>query len=316
MSDLWRIERYDQSRRREWNEFVARSRNATFLFDRDYMDYHSDRFDDASRMAYKGNRLMALLPANVTGDRILHSHGGLTYGGWILPSSHLDGADLLDIFEELCAVCRAEGLTGIDYKPLPFIYSGMPSQEDEYALFRIGASLTERNLSAAINLRCPGGFNQQQRRHFSKTAKMPIEVSETTDINGFMSMLADCLRDRHDTAPVHTDREMKLLAGRFPDNIRFFVTRFEGVPHVGVCVYDTGRVAHAQYIATTEEGRRLNLLTPLFNYLINDLFADRDYFDFGISNEDHGRYLNEGLLRQKYSYGATGVAYSRYFISL
>lgn len=315
MSDLWRIERYDQSRRREWNEFVARSRNATFLFDRDYMDYHADRFADASRMAYKGNRLMALLPANVTDDRILNSHGGLTYGGWILPPSHLDGADLLGIFEELCAVCRAEGLTGIDYKPLPFIYSSMSSQEDEYALFRLGATLTERNLSAAINLRCPGGFNQQQRRHLAKTSKLPVEVSETADIDGFMAMLTDCLRDRHDTTPVHTAAEMKLLAMRFPENIRFFVTTLDGVSHAGVCVYDTGRVAHAQYIATTEEGRRLNLLTPLFNYLINDLFADRDYFDFGISNEDHGRYLNEGLLRQKYSYGATGVVYSRYYIS-
>lgn len=315
MAEMWRIERYEASRAREWDEFVERSRNGTFLFMRGYMDYHADRFADSSRMAYKGNRLMALLPANAGTDGVLHSHGGLTYGGWILPPSHLDGTGVLGIFQELCRVCREEGFAGIDYKPVPFIYSGMPSQEDVYALFRVGASLSECNLSAAVNCRCPGGFNQQQRRHLSKAMRLPVTVRETTGIEGFMAMLADCLRERHDTLPVHTPGEMRILADRFPKNIRFFETLLDGEPHAGVCVYDTGRVAHAQYIATTGEGRRLNLLAPLFDHIINREFAAREYFDFGISNEDHGLYLNEGLLRQKYSYGATGVAYTRYSIS-
>ena len=74
--------------------------------------------------------------------------------------------------------------------------------------------------------------------------------------------------------------------------------------------------AHAQYIATTPRGRELNLLTPLFHWLITERYSSRDYFDFGISNEDHGRYLNAGLLRQKYSYGATGTVYTRYRLEL
>ena len=83
---------------REWNEFVGRSRNGTFLLDRRYMDYHADRFTDCSWLAMKGNRIMAMLPANISADGVLHSHGGLTYGGWILPPAHLDGAGLLEIF--------------------------------------------------------------------------------------------------------------------------------------------------------------------------------------------------------------------------
>lgn len=313
---MWRIERYEPAMCGIWDEFVRASRNGTFLLERGYMDYHSDRFADCSWMAYKGNRLMALLPANLDEEDVLHSHGGLTYGGWILPPAHLDGSDLLGIFEAACREWRAAGVKTLDYKPVPYIYASRPSQEDEYALFRLGARLTERNLSATIDLRNPGTFNQQQRRHLAKAARLAPVVRETADIDGFMSMLAECLRERHDTNPVHTAAEMWLLKSRFAENIRFFVTELDGAMQAGVCVYDTGRVAHAQYIATTRRGRELNMLTPLFHKLITEEFAHSGYFDFGISNENHGLYLNAGLLRQKYSYGATGTVYSRYQLVL
>lgn len=312
----WRIVRYNESRCREWDEFVAASRNATFLFRRGYMDYHSDRFRDCSWMAYKGNRLLAVLPANIDESGILHSHQGLTYGGWVLPQAHLDGADLMSIFSEACNVWREEGISQLIYKPLPFIYATRPSQEDEYALFRLGAQRIETNLSAAIDLRVGAKFNKLQRRHLSQASELNMEISECDNIPLFMEMLAECLAERHDTKPVHTAAEMQLLKSRFPDNIRFFTASIAGVPDAGVCVYDSQGVAHAQYIATTPKGRELNLLTPLFDYLINKEFADRRYFDFGISNENHGLVLNEGLLRQKYSYGATGVAYQKFIISL
>lgn len=310
------IVRYNQSMRREWNEFVGRSRNGTFLFDRGYMDYHADRFADCSWLAMKGNRIMAMLPANLTDDGVLHSHGGLTYGGWILPPAHLDGAGLLEIFGAACDVWRGEGIRALDYKPVPYIYCDRPSQEDEYALFRLGAELTECNLSATIDLTHPVAFNQQQRRHLAKALRLPIEVGEMTDIDAFMAILSDCLRERHDTQPVHTADEMRLLASRFPDSVRFFATTLDGEPHAAVCVYDTGIVAHAQYIATTPRGRELNLLTPLFHKLITETYKNRRYFDFGISNEDHGRYLNAGLLRQKCSYGASGTVYTRHLLTL
>lgn len=313
---MFEIVRYEPGMSRRWNEMVASSRNATFLFDRGYMDYHSDRFADCSWMAFKGNRPMALLPANLTPDGVLHSHQGLSYGGWILPPAHLDGEDVLEIFNSAVEAWKSEGIKALDYKTLPYIYAARPSQEDEYALFRLGASLSERNLSATIDLHARGPFNKLRRRHLEKTLQLPIRVEETDDIDAFMLMLADCLRERHDTSPVHTAREMKFLKEAFPDKIRFFITRYEGEPHAGVCVYDTGIVAHAQYIATTPEGRRLNLLTPLFVRLLDEVFASRRYFDFGISNEDHGRILNPGLLRQKYSFGATGTVTNRYFLEL
>src|SRR4029453_8772018 len=78
----FRLVRYSLDRKAAWDEFVARSKNGTFLFRRDYMDYHADRFDDHSLLAYQGDQLVAVLPANLAGDALV-SHGGLTYGGFV-----------------------------------------------------------------------------------------------------------------------------------------------------------------------------------------------------------------------------------------
>lgn len=302
--------------REAWDSFVDASRNATFLFKRGYMEYHSDRFADCSWTVWKKNRLIALLPADLTSDGVLRSHGGLTYGGWILPVGHLDGSDLLEIFRMAASVWRGCGIRELDYKPLPWIYSLAPSQEDLYALFRMGAVLTECTLSSTISMRTGWLPNKMQKRHLKSAMLLNPVIAETDDIPGFMTMLAECLRERHDTAPVHTPSEMQLLKRRFPDNIRFFTASVCGEVEAGVCIYDTGLVAHAQYIATTPRGRECNLLTPLFHKLITETFAARSYFDFGISNENHGLILNAGLHRQKSSYGASGTACLRYRLSL
>lgn len=332
----YRIRRYRPEDKEMWDGFVKTARNATFLFERGYMDYHADRFRDCSWMAFKGDRLVALLPANLDSEDTLHSHQGLTYGGWILPPSHLDGADLLDVFTEAVNVWRSEGIRELDYKPFPWIYCRQPSEEDIYALFRLGAEVEEVNLSSAINLRAPIHYNKLRKRSLKKASALPFRIAETTDSKGFMRLVEECLSERHEARPVHSAEEIALLRDRFPDNIRMYGLWLDADAYAlsdgnatqkpagfnpdglqaGVMIYDTGTVAHAQYIASTPLGRELNLLTPLFDWLIRERYAERAYFDFGTSNEEHGRWLNAGLLRQKFSYGATGVAYRRFRLRL
>ena len=79
---MFEVKQYTQKQIQEWNEFIEDSRQGTFLFNRCYMDYHADRFQDASLMIYRKGQLYALLPANRLGDT-LYSHQGLTYGGLI-----------------------------------------------------------------------------------------------------------------------------------------------------------------------------------------------------------------------------------------
>lgn len=309
----YQIKRYSPDMARQWDDFVKTSRNGTFMLERPYIDYHADRFADCSWVAFKGNRLMALLPANIDSDGALHSHQGLTYGGWVLPEGHLDAADLCKIFENALSTWKEAGIRALYYKPVPFIYTSRPAEDDEYALFRLGANLIDCNVSSAIDLRLPPSFNKLQRRHLSKASRLEYTIAETRDAAVFMAFVSECLAERHGVRPVHTGEELQLLIDRFPAAIRLFSLYYAGAPQACVCIYDTGLVAHAQYIATTALGRSLNLLTPLFHRLITEEFASRCYFDFGISNERDGS-LNEGLLRQKSSFGASAVSYKRYLL--
>src|SRR5439155_11738087 len=84
----------------------------------------------------------------------------------------------------------------------------------------------------------------------------------------------------------------------------------------GVVVYENRRVAHAQYIATTDAGKEFAALDCVIDRLLTEIYADKAYFDFGISTEDGGRHLNVGLIANKESYGARAVAYDWYEVDV
>ncbi len=84
----------------------------------------------------------------------------------------------------------------------------------------------------------------------------------------------------------------------------------------GVIIFESDQVAHAQYIGVADDGRKCGALDLIMNYLINDYYATKRYFDFGISTEDNGRYLNAGLVENKQSYGARAVVHDFYELDL
>lgn len=76
--------KYKFEKKQEWDSFVTNAKNSHFMFYRDYMEYHSDRFEDSSLMFYDDkNKLLAIFPANIKGN-VLYSHQGLTFGGFII----------------------------------------------------------------------------------------------------------------------------------------------------------------------------------------------------------------------------------------
>lgn len=314
--NTWHIQRYTPADKVRWNCFVAEARNAVFMFDRRYMDYHSDRFSDHSLLAFRGGHLAGVLPADMR-DGVLRSHGGLTYGGWILPRTRIDGSEVLGLFGAWLEYCRAAGVREIIYNPVPYIYHLYPSQEDLYALWRYGAVRRSSLLSSAVSYAHRRPFSVARRRQVRRAveASGPI-VAESRDFCSFWPLLEECLADRHQACPVHSAGEMERLAGEFPAHIRLFTIADQEGVQGGVVIYDTGVTAHCQYIASTSRGRSGNLLPVLFDYLLGAFEPGHSYFDFGTSNEDGGKWLNSGLLNQKYTLGGTGVAYDSYHLQL
>lgn len=309
---------YTADRATEWNEFVGKSKNATFLFDRGFMDYHSNRFEDCSLMFEDKGQLVACLPANIDRSaKVVSSHGGLTYGG-LLMSKSLTTVQVLDAFRLMVDYFRRElGAEKFLYKPIPYIYNVYPSDEDLYALFRMGAVLEARGVSSSIFLKDKIPCTTLRRRCYRKAERLGLSVSETDDVEAFWNLLNDVLQNNHGVKPVHSSPELSLLMSRFHEQIRLFVVRNTcGKILAGTLVFDMGKVVHTQYMAASGEGRSSGALDFLIHNLVTEVYADREYFDFGISTENGGKYLNEGLIFQKEGFGGRAVCYDSYSIDL
>ena len=310
------IIRYDASMAARWDEFARMSRNGTMLHQRGYMDYHSDRFKDCSLVALHEGKLCALLPACIEGDT-LWSHRGLTYGGWLVPLKHFDATVMVEVMDAACQWMFGNGIKRLVYKPVPHIYHRYPCEEDLYALFRHQAKLIETNISTTIDLTCPLPLDRGNKSGANAARKAGIQVGPSEDWEGYWRLLSSLLDERYGTRPVHTLDEMRLLHGRFPDGIRLYAATLDGEMLAGVVMYLSQPVAHCQYIGASPQGKDSKALTLLFDYLIGEAKASGyRYFDFGISNEDHGRYLNEGLVRQKSRLGGRGIVYNTFEINL
>lgn len=69
-------------------------------------------------------------------------------------------------------------------------------------------------------------------------------------------------------------------------------------------------------MASTPKGKEIGALDLLIHQLMSDYFKDKRYFNFGISTEDSGKYLNEGLLSQKNGFGARSTVHDFYEINI
>jgi hypothetical protein len=307
---MFEIRRYSPELVDDWTGFVASSKNGTFLFDRRYMDYHADRFIDHSLMIYRRGRLYALLPGNVDGDTF-YSHQGLTYGG-LLMNDKTTAADVVEIFKMVNAYLSAEGLKSVVYKPVPWIYHQQPSEEDLYAIIQVCDVRITRGLSSAITREHLNEWYRIRQNGVQKAKKAGVRIEQTEDYHSFWHILSNNLRERYGLNPVHTVEEIELLHQRLPENIRLFVAK-EGQQTIGGCVlYVTGRVVHSQYIAASPRGRELHALDLLFEEVIAQSLKNHAYFDFGISTEKQGTYLNQQLIYQKEGFGGRGICYEWY----
>lgn len=308
---MFEIERYTADQKAIWNQFVLNSKNGTFLFDRNYMDYHSDRFEDHSLMIYRKGKLYSLLPANKMGS-VLYSHQGLTYGGVIM-SDKVTVADSVEMFRVINACLKESGFEKVIYKPIPFIFHQHPAQEDLYALFRTSnAKIIGRNISSTIIQSDKMKFIESRKSGIRKALSNGITVRQSNDLSAFWEILDTNLKNKYGVAPVHTLSELQLLQSRFPQNIKLYLAYKDDIALGGSLLYVTKQVVHTQYISANIEGKELGVLDLLFDYLINHEYTNYPYFDFGQSTENMGSVLNESLIFQKEGFGGRGMCYDIY----
>jgi len=314
VAGIFSVRQYTASDKPEWDRFVSTAKNSTFLFARGYMDYHRDRFADHSLMVFKEHELVAVLPANLKADGTLVSHEGLTYGGLVVtPSATLESvlADFYVVLRHL----NQSGISKFIYKRIPVFYNTLPDDDVAYVLFMLDAKLQRRDCSATISQANRLPFRHGHKYLIKKAAHREVRMVQETSFQPFWEqVLIPQLATRYGAKPVHTLEEITLLASRFPEQIKQFSAYCGDEIVAGTTIYETPTVAHAQYGAVTEKGRQIGAQAFLFSSLI-ELYKDKRFFDFGISNEHEGRVLNHGLLEWKEGFGARCSSHDFYEIA-
>ena len=309
------IRRYTPADKEAWNAFVKKSKNGTFLFDRNYMDYHKSRFEDCSLMVCRKGALWALLPANRDGDRFC-SHQGLTYGGFVTDTVATAG-DMVTVLTLLNGLLREHGFRQVVYKAVPWIYHRVPAEEDIYAIYKVcGVHLAARDISSAIVMSRRLKWHHSRKCGVNRCRKDGVTVQRSDDFEGFWQVLNGNLMTNYGVRAVHTLDEILLLKSRFPDNILLYTAVRGGEVLGGTVLYLTPQVVHAQYISASPEGKRLRVIDAIYDVILNHDFVNAPYFDFGKSTEGDGHVLNESLIFQKEGLGGRGVCYDRYEWSL
>lgn len=308
------VERYAPPRKEAWDRLVNIGKNATFLFHRDYMDYHSDRFKDHSLLIWRGAELLAVFPANLRSDGVLISHQGLTYGGLVFQPDVVLG-DVLEVFHAMFEFLHDSQVEKVIYKRIPRFYNIRPDDEVDYALFLLSGEFCERNCALVLSQSDPLPWSKRRQREIAKARRAELRVVEETDFTPFWDrVLIPRLAARFGVKPVHSLDEITLLAARFPHNIRQFSVYAGDQILAGTTIYETPTVAHAQYIAVSDQGQKVGAIDFLFEHLILDEYKTKRYFDLGICNEQSGQVLNHGLLVWKEGFGGRTCVHDFYAV--
>ena len=297
------VKKYHTSDYPQWNAFINEAKNATFLFHRDFMEYHSDRFSDFSMLVFEDEKLISVIPGNRIGATVF-SHQGLSYGGLVFDKNIRLG-QVLKVFSAVLSFLEQQQITHFQLKQLPFFYAEYVSDEIQYALFLTEAKLIRRDTLSLIDLSKPFEYSRSKKAKIKLAAASGFTIVEEAGFTEFWNqVLIPNLQQKHGVLPVHTIEEITLLKERFPKNIRQFNVYQNRILVAGTTIFETETVAHAQYISGHLEQNKLGSIDFLYDFLLKNVYKTKQYFDFGTSNENAGRNLNEGLLYWKESFGS------------
>lgn len=309
--ELFTVKKYNQGDKSQWNNFLKESKNGTFLFQRDFMDYHADRFEDYSLIIFKKNKIVGLLPANIL-ENTVYSHQGLSYGGIILKKT-VKFKEVAIIFQSILSFFDEAGISSLHIKQVPRIYQQLPNDEMDWLLNLVEAQAYRADLLSVIDNSNPLKIASNRMEGVKKGVNHNLRIEETNDFQEFWNqILIPNLSQRHGVLPVHSLGEIMQLSTTLPKNILQFNVYNGSTIVGGATIFETENVAHVQYISANEDKQQFGTLDFLFEYLIRQHFAEKRYFDFGASNENQGKNINEGLLYWKECFGARSITQSFY----
>ena len=308
---MFSVKIYNDNLKEDWNNFIDNSKNSTFLFKREFMGYHSDRFKDFSLLVYKNSELVALFPLNINDGKV-YSHEGLTYGG-IIVKKDIKFVKFLELFIQILKHLNNLSIQKLFIKQIPIIYNSIFNGELDYLSYISGGVIYRRDIISVIDMQNDFKISKDRIQGYKRGLKNNLEVKETDDFDEFWnSILIPTLSKKHSAKPVHSLQEIKKLKSSFLENIKQFNVYHKNKIVAGTTIFQTKNVIHVQYIGSTSEKNSLGSLDFLFFKLIKKIYVNHRYFDFGNSHENEGMKINQGLNYWKEGFGARSLIQDYY----
>lgn len=313
------VERYNRAKHyRQWNDFILSHSIASFLFNRDYMDYHKKRFLDHSILLYSSSgKLIALLPANeANGQKQISVHEGLTYGQLICdPYAKVE--ELKRYWFAILAYFHARQFSDMYFKCPPPFYNAYLNEGNSYVFFLLQARLVRCDTSFVADRTHLLPLSGNIMREVKVARSAQYTISESKDFHLFWDhLLIPLLRDKHQTNPIHSKEEMLALHRQFPHNIKLMTANDQnGNMQAGAVLYIHNDAIHCQYIASGVEGKKSGALNFLMLELVKNYLPEKRYFDLGTANKEASR-LNEGLVFWKERIGGRVRIMPHYLIDI
>lgn len=311
------LTKYNGKWREKWDDFVMEhSLNGTFLHTRNFLEYHGERFTDASLIAYKGNdTIVAVIPACVmfeNGEKIFCSHRGSTFGGIVIGEDFYNIEHVQAVLILLEEYLREEAYQKIELKCTGDIFEKRNTRLINYFLYQKGYDKVEE-LSGYIDFNSYkediiSNFSASRRRGYRYAEKNNLEFKyllTNCEIGQFYHILCENL-NKFSKKPVHTLEELiEFKEKRLKDVVEFYGVYKDDELVAGSMVFKFKKdVFHTQYLAARQDKLQLFPMNFLNEKLIE--CAKKQgfrYFSFGISTEREGTVLNESLAEFKQGFG-------------
>ena len=307
------VVKYENSLKKDWDNFVNSSDNGTIFHHREFLTYHIGReFDDHSLLFYKKNKLVCVFSgAEIKKENlVLHSHPGASYGGFVFKKCSFDLVEeILQNFEEYLFNTKIEEIFLI--QP-PAIYGHRYNETIEYALKWNNYSTKEIYISSVIDL---GGdpftrIHSRKKRYFQNNLDDDFELVWNNDFEGFYPILLEN-KKKHNIKPTHSLDELKKLSKLFPDKIKLLMLYKNGTPVGGTLNFvANNNVALIFYNMIdynfSQKKPAIHLICETIKWAKNNGFK---WLDFGVSQlPQHENPLtpHKSLIQFKEQFGATG----------
>lgn len=323
------IKIYEEQYEKQWDNLVLNeSSNGNFLQTRRFLNYHKKgKFIDHSLMFFKGEQLVAVIPANLEDDgKSLISHSGSTYGGMIIGQNFCSTSNYKWMFKEMMNHFREEGYNYVEIRTSNWLYKrndNINELLDYY--FQLNGFFNRKEVGFFINLanideNYETNYDSLKKRKLKIAGKYNLSFKELTTIEGikeFYDVLANNMC-KFGIVPVHTCEELiDFKFSRLRDEVFFYGVFYEEHMIAGSMVFNfcSKKVFHTQYLCSRQDCLKLCPNEYLYTKLIKTA-KDNGYrfLSFGTSTLEHGKVYNDSLGMYKEGFNTDSYVNTCYFL--